>query len=72
MQAPTVHNPSAPLSRRGVRVARGSRSANPIMQDVTKTGALRSYAWGPSLVNYGAITQTWEDPNVPDKVTRRR
>lgn len=39
----------------------------PIKQDVKK-GALRFYQYGPSLVNYGAIPQTWEDPNqnVPD------
>jgi inorganic pyrophosphatase len=33
----------------------------PIKQDIKK-GALREYKWGPSLVNYGAIPQTWEDP----------
>lgn len=33
----------------------------PIKQDVKK-GALRYYQYGPSLVNYGAIPQTWEDP----------
>lgn len=35
--------------------------SNPIKQDVKK-GALRFYKWGPSLVNYGAVPQTWEDP----------
>lgn len=34
---------------------------NPIKQDVKK-GALRFYKYGPSLVNYGAVPQTWEDP----------
>lgn len=34
---------------------------NPIYQDV-KNGALRSYAWGDMCFNYGAIPQTWEDP----------
>lgn len=34
---------------------------NPIKQDIKK-GALRFYKYGPSLVNYGAIPQTWEDP----------
>lgn len=36
---------------------------NPIKQDVKK-GNLRFYKYGPSLINYGAIPQTWEDPNV--------
>lgn len=35
--------------------------ATPIKQDVKK-GALRFYKYGPSLINYGAIPQTWEDP----------
>eukprot|EP00164_Ancoracysta_twista_P002198 GFYU01002905.1.p1 GENE.GFYU01002905.1~~GFYU01002905.1.p1 ORF type:complete len:323 (+),score=116.57 GFYU01002905.1:33-971(+) len=35
---------------------------NPIKQDVKK-GALRNYKYGPSLVNYGCIPQTWEDPD---------
>lgn len=34
---------------------------NPIKQDIKK-GALRFYKYGPSLVNYGAVPQTWEDP----------
>ncbi len=39
----------------------------PIKQDVKK-GALRFYQYGPSLVNYGALPQTWEDPTsiIPD------
>jgi len=36
---------------------------NPIKQD-TKKGALRFYEYGPSLINYGALPQTWEDPAV--------
>lgn len=36
--------------------------STPIKQDVKK-GALRFYKYGPSLVNYGAIPQTWEDPS---------
>lgn len=35
--------------------------STPIKQDVKK-GALRFYKYGPSLINYGAIPQTWEDP----------
>lgn len=34
---------------------------NPIKQDIKK-GQLRFYKYGPSLVNYGAIPRTWEDP----------
>eukprot|EP00614_Pseudopedinella_elastica_P011572 CAMPEP_0172584870 /NCGR_PEP_ID=MMETSP1068-20121228/4425_1 /TAXON_ID=35684 /ORGANISM="Pseudopedinella elastica, Strain CCMP716" /LENGTH=310 /DNA_ID=CAMNT_0013379179 /DNA_START=57 /DNA_END=989 /DNA_ORIENTATION=+ len=34
---------------------------NPIIQDVKK-GKPRDYLYGPSLCNYGAIAQTWEDP----------
>jgi hypothetical protein len=37
---------------------------NPIAQD-TKRGALRFYP-SPSLVNYGAFPQTWEDPAHDD------
>ena len=33
---------------------------NPIKQD-TKKGKLRNYPY-PSLINYGAFPQTWEDP----------
>lgn len=36
-------------------------ACNPIKQD-TKKGKLRYYGYGPSLVNYGALPQTWEDP----------
>ena len=35
---------------------------NPVAQD-HKKGKLRHYKFGPSIVNYGAIMQTWEDPN---------
>ena len=43
---------------------------NPIRQDVKKDGeTVREYAYGPSLCNYGAIAQTWEDPTVPDDDT---
>lgn len=38
-----------------------SEAQNPIKQDVKK-GALRYYKFGPSLINYGAIPQTYEDP----------
>lgn len=41
-----------------------SEPFNPVIQD-RKKGKLRFYQYGPSLVNYGAIAQTWEDPAVP-------
>jgi inorganic pyrophosphatase len=44
---------------------------NPIIQD-TKDGKPRFYKYKPevgSLVNYGALPQTWEDPNTPDTLT---
>ena len=40
-------------------------ASNPIAQDLTKSGDLRHYKYKPdkgSTVNYGALTQTWEDP----------
>lgn len=43
---------------------------NPIMQDTWKDGELRWYRYGESLVNYGAIPQTWEDPEVIDEVLK--
>lgn len=45
---------------------------NPIAQD-TKKGALRFYKYNPevgSICNYGAIMQTWEDPDVPHPDTQ--
>ncbi len=42
---------------------------NPLLQDVQKDGSLRYYVYSESLVNYGAITQTWEDPNKQDDDT---
>ena len=41
-----------------------SVSHNPLLQDVHKNGTLREYVYSPAIVNYGAITQTWEDPDV--------
>lgn len=41
---------------------------NPIKQD-TKKGELRFYEYGPSLINYGALPQTWEDPAIVHKDT---
>lgn len=38
-----------------------SISFNPIKQDL-KNGALRFYG-APSMINYGAVPQTWENPH---------
>jgi inorganic pyrophosphatase len=38
-----------------------SEVGNPIKQDVKK-GKLREYSWGDMCFNYGALPQTWEDP----------
>ena len=46
-----------------------SEPFNPLLQDVKKDGSLRYYMYSDSLVNYGAITQTWEDPNKKDPDT---
>jgi len=41
---------------------------NPIKQDVKK-GALRFYKYSDSLINYGALPQTWEDPGEKNEDT---
>jgi inorganic pyrophosphatase len=46
-----------------------SLAHNPIVQDVTASGAARSYALD-SLVNYGALPQTYEDPAHVDAWAR--
>ena len=43
-----------------------SFAQNPVVQDRFKDGSLRTYKYGASVVNYGAIAQTWEDPNIAD------
>jgi len=42
---------------------------NPLIQDTVGTSKLRFYKHGESIVNYGAIPQTWEDPIVADPDT---
>ena len=42
---------------------------NPVIQDVKKDGTPRSYVYSAAIINYGAITQTWEDPERPDEDT---
>ena len=42
---------------------------NPLIQDVNKDGTPRSYVYSPAIVNYGAIAQTWRDPEEPDADT---
>lgn len=47
-------------------------AGNPIIQD-RKKGKLRFYKYNPevgSVVNYGAIPQTWESPDEPDAWTK--
>ncbi|KAJ8599405.1 hypothetical protein CTAYLR_009694 [Chrysophaeum taylorii] len=46
-----------------------SHAFNPVIQDRHKDGSLRYYEYGRSIVNYGAIAQTWEDPLTPDPDT---
>lgn len=41
---------------------------NPLIQD-TVGDKLRFYKYGESIVNYGAIPQTWEDPKAVDPDT---
>lgn len=41
---------------------------NPIKQDIKK-GKLREYGWGDMCFNYGALPQTWEDPDEADART---
>ena len=49
------------FSRAKFEIATGE-PFNPIKQD-TKNGKLRDYQWGDMLFNYGALPQTWEDPD---------
>ena len=60
-----------------VEIPRGTRAKmevstdtplNPILQDVTTSGAPRFYGLD-SMVNYGALPQTWEDPAHLDSFT---
>lgn len=44
-------------------------SSNPLIQDTVGNNRLRFYKYGESIVNYGAIAQTWENPNVKDPDT---
>ena len=44
---------------------------NPIIQDI-KDGKLRYYQYGDMLFNYGAFPQTWEDPNIICKYTKKK
>lgn len=43
-----------------------SSEFNPVKQDTRKDGSLRNYLTGPLQFNYGALPQTWEDPNFVD------
>lgn len=56
-------------SRRKFEIATGE-AYNSIKQDI-RNGVLREYTWGEMLFNYGAIPQTWEDPNHISPDTQR-
>jgi len=58
-----------PLGTREKMEIHKTATQNPVIQDVHKDGSLREYMYSPSIVNYGAIAQTWEDPNKPDDDT---
>jgi inorganic pyrophosphatase len=44
------------------------KAYNPIKQD-TVDGKLRRYVWGDMMFNYGALPQTWENPDIIDTHT---
>ncbi|CAE7659574.1 ppa1, partial [Symbiodinium sp. KB8] len=48
--------------------AQTTEEYNPIGPDTTKDGVMRSYAYD-SLVNYGFLPQTWENPGVKDPLS---
>lgn len=50
-----------PLGTKAKYEIHKSYGHNPIAQD-HKKGKARAYKYGPSIVNYGALSQTWEDP----------
>ena len=58
-----------PLGTRAKTDIHKTAAHNPVIQDVHKDGSLREYMYSPSIVNYGAIAQTWEDPKKPDDDT---
>lgn len=58
-----------PLGTRAKMEIHKSVEYNKVVQDRNKDGSLRFYAYGDSIVNYGAIAQTWEDPDIPDPDT---
>lgn len=43
----------------------------PIIQDKNKDGTPRFYQWGDMLFNYGALPQTWEDPDHVSTFTKK-
>lgn len=54
-------------SRRKFEIA-PMEPASPIKQD-SKKGKVREYVWGDMMFNYGALPQTWEDPDTVDPDT---
>lgn len=47
-----------------------NKKYNPIIQD-TEDGKPRFYNWGDTLFNYGALPQTWENPDFVSKYTNK-
>lgn len=45
-----------------MEIMKGKRN-HPIQQDLDANGELRHYKYGDMMFNYGALPQTWEDPN---------
>ena len=77
---PLYANPSSPATsdvhmlceipkwtRRKFEIA-PKEPSSPIKQD-SKKGKVREYMWGDMMFNYGALPQTWEDPDTVDPDT---
>jgi len=58
-----------PLGAREKVEIHKSAKFNSLRQDLHKDGSLRYYVYSDSIVNYGAISQTWEDPDFLDPDT---
>jgi len=58
-----------PLGTRQKMEIHKSLKMNPMVQDKFKDGSPRYYKYSPSIVNYGAIPQTWENPDFLDPDT---
>ena len=65
-RAPSLAPPPSPRPR--ARPSRSRKNARAPSRPA-RPPQVREYAYGPSLCNYGAIAQTWEDPTVADDDT---